>query len=67
MCVERIQRFLTAFVVLTASILLMNGYQFGLYLLWFVSGMLMLWGVTNFCPSLSILRKIGIKSCNFKN
>jgi len=66
MCVERIQRFLTAIVVLTASILLMNGYQIGYYLLWFVSAMLVIWGVTNFCPSLSILRKIGLKPCEFK-
>jgi hypothetical protein len=66
MCVERIQRFITALVVLTAAILLMNGYQFGFYMLWFVSGMLMIWGISNFCPSLSILRKIGVKPCEFK-
>jgi lipopolysaccharide export LptBFGC system permease protein LptF len=57
---------MAAFMVLLSSILLIRDYQAGFYLLWFVSAMLALWGATNFCPSLAILYKLGIKSCSFR-
>ena len=66
MCLERIHRYLTATVVLIASLLIFNGISEGVYLLWFVVGMLILWGTVNFCPSLFILEKLGLKSCRFK-
>ncbi|MBU2647779.1 MAG: DUF2892 domain-containing protein [bacterium] len=66
MCVERVQRVFTAFVVLLASFLILKGYVAGVYLLWFVATMLVVWGVTNFCPSFSFFRWLGLKPCQYK-
>jgi len=64
MCVERIHRFLIASVLGVGAYLISLAMPEGQYILWFVIGMLTLYGLTNFCPSVWILRKLGLKSCN---
>ncbi|MDY0238767.1 MAG: phosphoribosylaminoimidazole synthetase [Campylobacterales bacterium] len=59
MCVERVQRFLTAAMLLLITALALNGFFYlsvGLQI--FVIAMLMVWAVTNFCPSIWVLNKI---------
>ncbi|OGG96431.1 MAG: hypothetical protein A2527_01780 [Candidatus Lambdaproteobacteria bacterium RIFOXYD2_FULL_50_16] len=63
MCVERIHRFLIASVLGVGAYLISLAMPEGQYILWFVIGMLTLYGLTNFCPSVWILRKLGLKSC----
>ena len=62
MCVERIHRFLIASVLGVGAYLISLAMPEGQYILWFVIGMLTLYGLTNFCPSVWILRKLGLKS-----
>ncbi len=66
MCQERIQRYLAAFMIVVSTLLIVKGIIEGIYLLWFVSSMLIIWGTFDFCPSLWILKKIGIRNCGFK-
>ncbi|MCK9257554.1 MAG: phosphoribosylaminoimidazole synthetase [Sulfurospirillaceae bacterium] len=59
MCVERVQRFLTAAMLLLITALALNGFFYlsvGLQI--FVIAMLMVWAATNFCPSIWVLNKI---------
>ena len=65
MCAERIQRILMA-IMLGFVLLLwgqgMNQYAFILQV--FIIVMILVWAVTNFCPSLWFFKKI-FGSCNF--
>ena len=57
-CAERLQRFLMAFMMLIIMALLAKGYSVaGLGLLAFVSIMLFIYGVFDFCPSTFMLTK----------
>ena len=38
----------------------------GQYVIWFVIGMLVIFGATDFCLSVTIMKKLGIKSCSSK-
>jgi len=59
MCGERLQRFLMAFMMLIIMALLAKGYSIvGLGLLAFISIMLFIYGVFDFCPSTFILTKL---------
>jgi lipopolysaccharide export LptBFGC system permease protein LptF len=63
MCVSRIQRLMTAFVLCIVLYFfylsdLENAKQIALYLQVFVIFMLSLWAFTNFCPSIWLLKKI---------
>ena len=63
MCVSRVQRLMTAFVlgiVLYFFFLsdMENAMQIGLYLQLFVIVMLGIWAFTDFCPSIWFLKKI---------
>jgi len=58
-CAERLQRFLMAFMMLLIMVLLAKGYSVaGLGLLAFVSIMLFIYGVFDFCPSTFMLTKL---------
>ncbi len=61
-CAERIQRLLMAFVLTISLFLVTVGSVYGLFLLGFVIVMILVWGVTDFCPSIWLLRKL-IGSC----
>ena len=59
MCVSRIQRLMTAFMLGLVLALYFLGYtSVALGLQIFIIAMLILWGVTNFCPSIWVLKKI---------
>jgi NhaP-type Na+/H+ and K+/H+ antiporter len=58
-CAERLQRFLMSFVMFIILGLLAKGHSvIGLALLAFVSIMLFIYGIFDFCPSTWILTKI---------
>lgn len=58
MCASRLQRLLTAFVVALAAVLFNLGLvAAGTGILVFVVAMLVLWALTNFCPSLWLFRR----------
>ena len=63
MCAEKIHRWLMATVIAIATGLVYNNIQEGVYLLIFVVGMIIVWAAIDFCPSLYIIKKIGISSC----
>ena len=63
MCIEKIHRFMMATVLIIGGGLLLEGIQEGLYVVFFVAFMLVVYGITDFCPSVSILKKLGIKPC----
>ncbi len=62
MCVSRVQRLLTAFmlgVVMAIAILSDSKYLFEAFLLQsFIIIMIIIWAITDFCPSLWLLKKI---------
>ncbi|MDT8447933.1 MAG: DUF2892 domain-containing protein [bacterium] len=64
MCVDRVHRFLMASVLGLGAFLIHQSSPFGEYILWFVVGMLVVFGATNFCPSVWIMKKLGLKSCS---
>ncbi|OGH04757.1 MAG: hypothetical protein A2600_03090 [Candidatus Lambdaproteobacteria bacterium RIFOXYD1_FULL_56_27] len=64
MCRERIHRLMMASVIGTGATLVHQGFGFGEYVLWFVVGMLVVYATANFCPSVWILGKLGLKSCS---
>ena len=35
----------------------------GIYLIYFMTVMLVVWGVTGVCPALFIMKKLGVKDC----
>jgi uncharacterized membrane protein len=65
MCVERVQRMLTAimlgFVMMAAG---MGMIKLAFLLQLFIMIMLLIWAFTNFCPSIYMLSKI-LPPCNF--
>ena len=66
MCVERVQRILTAIVLIIILGLFGTGYfKLAVILQTFVIVMILVWAVTNFCPSIWILRKI-IPPCKWE-
>lgn len=66
MCVERVHRFLMAIVIAIGVVLVQNIHPYGSYIHWFVVGMLIVYGITNFCPSVTIMKKLGLRSCHDK-
>ena len=59
---ERIQRLMMALILALGLVLHGQGYSWGLYLNWFVVAMVTFWGVTGLCPSLLIMRRLGVPS-----
>ena len=66
MCLERIHRFMMASVLAIGAYFIAEGAIYGQYIIWFVIGMLVMFGATNFCPSVWMMQKLGIKSCAAK-
>ncbi len=65
MCAERIQRILMAIMLGLVMFLVNSGMvQIALILQAFIIVMILVWAVTNFCPSLWIFKKL-FGSCNF--
>ncbi len=65
LCAERIQRVMMAVVLMLAFYLISISNAFGMAILAFVIVMILVWAVTDFCPSIYILKKI-IGSCQDK-
>ena len=65
MCIERIHRTMMAAMLILAATLLLNSIAFGMAILWFMAGMLALFAVTNFGPSVWMMSKAGLKPCRF--
>ena len=61
MSVERIHRFMMAAVIGSGAGLIHYGNPNGIYILFFVVFMLVVYGVTDFCPSVWMMKKLGIK------
>jgi len=57
MCAERIQRLIMATVLLISTYLLTIGSIWGLVLQGFVIVMIVIWALTDFCPSIWMLKK----------
>lgn len=67
MCVSRIQRLMTAFMLGLVIVLFFLGYtNVALGLQIFIIAMLTLWALTNFCPSIWVLKKI-FPPCSWEN
>ena len=64
MCLDRVHRFMMAFVIGIGTYLVATGITEGLFVLYFVIGMLVIFGATNFCPSVWMMQKIGLKKCD---
>lgn len=59
MCAERIQRFLMAIVLTIAMLLFANGQMFyAMIIQTFVILMVIVWALTDFCPSIWIFTKL---------
>ena len=58
MCAEKIQRLLMAIVLLIAFYFMTIGSVIGFVLQLFVIAMVVVWAITDFCPSLWIFGKI---------
>ncbi len=65
LCAERIQRVMMAVVLMLAFYLISISNAFGMAILAFVIVMILVWAVTDFCPSIYVLKKI-IGSCQDK-
>ena len=63
MCYEKTQRLLMSSVIALGAGLVYLGYPIGFFFLGFVVVMATIWGLTDFCPSLTILNKLGMRSC----
>ncbi len=63
MCLEKIHRFMMASVLSIGAYFISQNAMLGQYILWFVIGMLTMFAVFNFCPSVWMMEKLGIKSC----
>lgn len=63
MCAERLQRFLMAAVISLGTWLIYTGVSEGYYLLLFVIGMIVAWGIFDFCPSIFFIKKLGARPC----
>ena len=62
MTVERIHRFLMAVLVGLGTYMAQTGNDNGFYILYFVAVMLVFLGLTGFCPSIWVLKLMGVKS-----
>jgi membrane-bound ClpP family serine protease len=58
MCAEKIQRLLMAIMLLLAFYLMSIGSVFGMVLQLFIIAMIVIWAITDFCPSLWAFGKI---------
>lgn len=58
LCAEKLQRLMMAIVVLIAYFLISIGSPYGTALLLFVVVMIVLWAITDFCPSIWLLTKL---------
>ena len=59
MCVSRIQRLMTAFMLGLILLLALTGYVgVAVALQVFVIGMMILWALSDFCPSIWVLKKL---------
>lgn len=54
----RIQRIMMSIILITGLLLDLNGVEWGKYLIWFVALMSLFAGITGFCPSDVVLKKI---------
>jgi len=67
MCATRIQRLMTSFVLSLVILLYLIGYTtIALWLQIFVIIMMVIWAITNFCPSIWILKKL-FPPCDWDN
>ena len=57
LCAEKLQRLMLAGVLLVAYFLMSIGSIYGNILLFFVIGMIVVWAITDFCPSIWALTK----------
>lgn len=65
MCVQRVQRVMMALIILLSVGLMHMGYFFeGSYILAFVSFMIFMWAIFDFCPSIFLLKKV-LPDCKF--
>ncbi|EEP60179.1 YgaP-like transmembrane domain [Sulfurihydrogenibium yellowstonense] len=62
----RIQRIMMSIILITGLLLKLNDYDWGEYLIWFVAIMALVAGITGFCPSDFILKKITGKEITVK-
>ncbi len=59
MCVERLQRIMMAIMLSLIVVLFFSGFiKVAVVLQAIVIAMLLIWAITNFCPSIWVLRKI---------
>jgi len=58
MCAEKLQRLMMAGVIALAWFLISVGSMYGSILLGFVVVMIVVWAVTDFCPSIWVLSKL---------
>jgi hypothetical protein len=64
MCAERLQRIVMAIMILISMYLITIGSVVGVILQGFIVVMILIWAVTNFCPSVWMFEKIFGK-CNW--
>jgi hypothetical protein len=64
MCAERLQRIVMAVMILISMYLITIGSVVGVILQGFIVVMILIWAVTNFCPSVWMFEKIFGK-CNW--
>ena len=64
MCLEKVHRLMMATVIGIGTYLIATGVAEGIYVLYFVIAMLVVFGFTDFCLSVTIMKKLGLKSCN---
>lgn len=62
----RIQRIMMSIILIAGLLLDLNGVEWGKYLIWFVAIMALIAGITGFCPSDVILKKITGKEITCK-
>jgi len=58
MCAEKLQRLMMAAVLLIACCLMSVGSIYGTILLGFVIAMILVWAITDFCPSIWVFSKL---------
>ena len=57
-CAEKLQRIMMAAVLFVAWILMSMGSIYGSLLMGFVIAMIVVWAITDFCPSIWLLSKV---------
>ena len=57
-CAEKLQRLMLAAVLVVACCLMSVGSLYGMILLGFVVAMILIWAVTDFCPSIWFFTKL---------